>query len=189
MPIIILLFIPISLVIRYDKDLCVYARILCFKIPIAPGKKKKAKVKKQKKKKTKKTKAVEKAPVKEKRTFSDTVELVEAVYDTLYMFWEKFQDRLKLKLVDLDIAVGSDNSAKTALLFGAVNVAAQSLLSLLSSFSTYNDCDNKNVRIRADFLAEKTTVGIDIRFSVNLIGVLLSVIHASPKIKKLIDKL
>ncbi len=196
----ILLFLPVTLGIKYDKFFSVYVKILFFKIPVFPGKKKKIdlseystksiekrKKKKQKKdsvKKAKSSKANEK-----KRTYSDTVSLVEAVYDTVVVFLEKFPEKLKIKLADLDITVGSDNSATTALLFGAVNTAVISVVSLLEAFYNYDKCNNKNIRIRADFLAEKTVARVDLRFGINLFNVLASILHSAPKIKKLIEKI
>ncbi len=194
----LLLFLPITLVIRYNTSLSVYARILFIKIPISPGKKKRVKLsdfneKKLKKQKDKQQKKMSKKQLgkkeEKKRTFSDISELVEIIYDTVYAFGGKFSDHLKIKIANIDIAVGTDNSAKTAIIFGAVNAAAQALISLLSSFSSYKDRYNENIRIRADFLSEKTFADIDIRFGTNLFGVLASLIHSMPKIKKLIDKI
>ncbi len=205
----LLLFLPIGLVIKYNSSLTVYAKFLFIKFPILPGKKKKIRLsdyspkkmakdkkkqqKKLAKKEAKKQKKLQKnqgtGTEKKKRTFSDITELLDIICDILRSFTDKFSDRLKIKLVNIDITVGSDDSAKTALLFGGANMAIQTLLPILSSFKKYDECDIKNIRVRADFLADKTVSDIHIKFATNLFGVIASAIHSSSHIKRLFDKL
>ncbi len=198
--VLLMLFLPFTLVIKYNESFSVYVRFLFFKYSIFPSEKKRINtsrhreknINKQKAREKKKLSKKKKSPVsseENKRTYSDTVELVQIIYDTVLMFFEKFNCHLRIKLADLDIIVGSDDSCKTALLFGAVNSAVVALVSLLESFTGYEKCSNKNIRVRADFLSEKISASADIRFSVNLFGVIASLLHSSPHIKKLISKI
>lgn len=195
---------PISLIIQNNDKLKVYAKILIFKIPITPRKKKKPKLsyysqknveKRRKKALKKKQKDAKKAldasseQEEKKRSLSDITDLISNAADTVTAFIDRFSKHLKIKLVNIDITVGTDDCAKTALLLGGVNESLRYLIALLENHTDFSKKNISRIRTRADFVSEKSVAVIDLRFSVNLFGILAALFASIPGIKKILNNI
>ncbi len=195
---------PISLIIQSDEKLKVYAKVLFFKITITPRKKKKPKLSyySQKNVKKRRKKALKRQQKKarceadasslgeeKKRSVSDISDLISTITDTVTVFIDRFSNHLKIKLVNIDITIGTDDCAKTALLLGGVNEVLRYLMALLENHTDFSEKNISHIRTRADFVSEKSRAIIDLRFSITLFGVLASLIASIPGIKKILNNI
>lgn len=83
--------------------------------------------------------------------------------------------KMKINLKRLQISIGTDDAAKTALLCGGVIQAANVLCELLRRFSRFR-CDNRNLSVSPDFTSEQSRLSIHLDLSskpIHIIGVLL----------------
>lgn len=83
--------------------------------------------------------------------------------------------RMKINLKELYVSIGTDDAAKTALIYGGAIQAANALCVLLQRFSCFR-CDNRYLVISPDFTCEKSRFSIHLDLTVRLffvIGVLL----------------
>lgn len=75
---------------------------------------------------------------------------------------------LRIEARRLIITVGSEDAAKTAILFGAVNQAAIALLECLKQNGNLKQTHRSRIAVRADFEAEKTTADIKLIFTLRV---------------------
>lgn len=170
----LILFIRIKVIIDYKgEDIKLDLRILGIPIRILPRKQKRKKLKlsdysykNQQKKKTKKPKTEkkkkEKVKVKEKQPLS---EAIPTIADIVKHLLKKFFGHLRIDVTEIKITVGSDDAAKTAIMFGIVNQAAAALFDLLSTITNVKKNRKNEIAVYADFTAEKTVVNINLGFS------------------------
>lgn len=177
----------------YNNDLALKIRYLCFTVVKIPQKKKKKKkpkknkVKNSKKagkgdkiadnnaivkedgkdgnKKTDKKKDGEKKAFDLKSlTFDDMIDLLKMALSGVGKPLKKLFKSIKFSHMSIRVVVGGSDAAKTAIKFGAINIAAGNALGLIDSFFTLKPLDDMN--ITADFQSEKTLY--DIYFEVRL---------------------
>ena len=170
----LILFIRIKVIIDYKgEDIKLDLRILGIPIRILPRKQKRKKLKlsdysykNQQKKKTKNPKTEkkkkEKVKVKEKQPLS---EAIPTIADIVKHLLKKFFGHLRIDVTEIKITVGSDDAAKTAIMFGIVNQAAAALFDLLSTITNVKKNRKNEIAVYADFTAEKTVVNINLGFS------------------------
>ena len=202
----LVLFLPVSLQIVYSSSLVLRLQILFFSFQLVPKKKRhislrhfskrglQNKEKKAEKKalraakhleqkkltkeaaKTKKN--AENSEKKEKRSFSEILDLITAVLDLAKAVISRFSKHLGLSIKQLDVSIGSDEAAKTALLCGTVNSAVLMLVEFFRNNTRFDDKSVNCISIQPDFLSESCHIVLDIRFRLNLIAVLDTIIHA-----------
>ncbi len=208
---ILVMFIPVKFGIQYKEKAEIYLKILFVKIKLSPRKKKvnlkkysprameKARQKKIKKqikqeqkliKKAGKKKNTEEKPSKIKEILShptDIPSFITDVYDILSIVTDKFTKRLKVRILSCNIDIGSDNAAKTAILYGSVCAGINGLLSALVHFTRYNEKDNENITVTPDFTSEKTVCDVHLQVALRPGQVFTFLISAIPEIFRILD--
>lgn len=97
-------------------------------------------------------------------TFDDKIELLKLALSGVGKPLKKLLKRIEFSHMSIGIICGGDDAAKTAIKFGAVNIAVGNVLGLLDSFFTLKPLDDMNIGV--DFQSEKTL--IDVYFEVRL---------------------
>lgn len=178
---IVALNIPVRLHIAVGDEIRAEWRVLLWKKALYP-----APVKKKKKKKTQKKEKPRKEPTKKREITADEVmEIISTAADVLVELLGKLRRRMKIFLIKLNIKVGTEEAAKTAVVYGAVANACDELLEIMRRFTKFRE-NSGAVIITADFASEKTDVDAELELSVSVIG-LIGVLM--PTAKKLISNL
>jgi len=99
---------------------------------------------------------------KEKR---DIPALIRKLTHVAGVFFKCFGRHLRIDLYSVVLIIGTPDAAKTAVLYGAVIGAVQNLYAFLLSTGTLKMHGNSRLLVDADFLSEKPTVKIDLRFT------------------------
>lgn len=212
----LVLFIPVSLGLTVKEQTGLYVKIGFIKIGILPKKKKKLNIKKytpkalQKKqealKRKEEKKRLKKAKKKQKKKVSTTgknkskmakifsspsevPEFLSDAADLIVLLTSKFSRRLKVRILSCNIRIGSDNAAKTALLYGGICSGINALSAFLSQFTRYDDKDMENVNVYPDFLYEKLECEIHIRISLRPGQIFTFLFSALPEILRIYDYL
>ncbi len=196
--IVLMLLIKAELVIEYKSEFIMYGRVLFLKIPIVPGKKKKiyrsltpAQIKKLEEKKLKKAekkqlkkekKRVEDdkknktKAIPEKRSFSDTLELVLFIKDLAQEIISRFFGRLKTRVYSLRLLIGMGDASTTGLTYAAVMSALSGLLEFLDMHSGLKIDDKDSIGVYQYYTDKKIEADIKISFSLRLYQALSIVI-------------
>lgn len=158
----------VSVFFDYNGELALKIKYLCFTVVKIPKKPKSEKPKKQKKpkpekpsKKSKKSQTEGENQDKKKKggllknlTFDDIIELLKQALTGIGKPLRKLFKSIVISHLSLNITVGGDDAAKTAIKFGAMNIAVGNVLGLLDSFFTLKPLDDLNIGV--DFQSEKT---------------------------------
>lgn len=131
----------------------------------------KKEAKKKKKKPAEPKKPAEKKP-ETKRSIASVLRLVSRLVGLLL---KKFGRHLHLHVKRLEVEPATGDAASTAYLFGALSQSVAYLLALTQAACRLK-VDNKNVWVRANFLAEQTTLRLAIKASVSPGGLLLTLL-------------
>ncbi len=213
---ILILFVPVSLGLTVNEQTGLYVKIGFIKIGILPKKKKKLNIKKytpkalQKKqealKRKEEKKRLKKAKKKQKKKVSTTnknksriakifsspsemPDFLSDAADLIVLLTSKFSRRLKVRILSCNIRIGSDNAAKTALLYGGICSGINALSAFLSQFTRYDEKDIENVNVYPDFLYEKLECEIHIRISLRPGQIFTFLFSALPEILRIYDYL
>ncbi len=164
----LLLFLPVHITAAVKDEAKVFLRILFVKIKLFPVKEKPEKKKKEQKPKQEKPKEKTEKKEKEKR---DIPSLIHSVADILGVFLRQFSKHVKIKVLRYKIIIGTDDAAKTALLYGAAEQATAYLFAVLGENAKFT-FSKKNSLVWADFTSEKTTADVKIDVSISVFGAL-----------------
>ena len=191
--ILLLLMLPAGIRIKYDKEFLLYVCVGPVKIRVIPAREKKIKVSdytkkklerqrlRQQKKDAKKAKK-KKAGSTSQKERNDSVlvsrlkdpgtapDMIEELYDMLTLVSDKFAKRLTVKFFYLQAAIGSDNAAKTAVLYGGACSAAGCISAFLDQHMDLKKRDKASIEITPDFLSEKSVFSADISMTVRIGG-------------------
>ncbi len=159
----LLLMLRCNFHIVYQDDFKAAFHILCFRFPVYPKKKKRVKYAPPKKKQKKKPATVPNPSPKQSPT--DTVAFLRHFLKTLLT---KSFGYLRVRVSRICIQVGSDDPAKTAILFGAVNTAVIGLLETLDLFGKFGGKRNAVLSVKPDYLAKETKWDIHIVLSLRV---------------------
>ena len=208
----LLCLLPVGIRIKYDKEFFMYIAVGFVKIQKVPAKKKKIRVsdyskrklekeerkrkrklaKKEKKKEKKSGKKAEKkdsvlvSKLKDKETRFATVEYL---YDMLTLVADKFAKRLTVKVFTLDAVIGSDNAAKTAVIYGSACSAAGCISAFLDQHMKLKKKNKRSINIAPDFLSEKTAVSADVSMSIRIGGIFTFLFEIRSVIKEILKLL
>lgn len=152
----------VSIFFDYNGELALKVKYLCFTVVRIPTRKaskpKKVKAEKAKKKKTSKEpkNAAEqkKGGLLKNLTFDDILELLKQALTGIGKPLRKLLKSIVISHLSIVITCGGDDAAKTAIKFGAMNIAVGNVLGLLDSFFTLKPLDDLNIGV--DFQAEKS---------------------------------
>lgn len=120
---------------------------------------------KQKKQKSKKSAKPEK---KEKQSIEDIVALVKLLIEIAKKVLEKTWRYIRIKIERYDITVGTDDAAKTALIYGGVSQATSYLFTLLDETAHFRVKRKAPVNVGVDFLATETKASVQMVFCLRL---------------------
>lgn len=120
---------------------------------------------KQKKQKSKKSAKPEK---KEKQSIEDIVALVKLLIEIAKKVLEKTWRYIRIKIERYDITVGTDDAAKTALIYGGVSQATSYLFTLLDETAHFRVKRKAPVNVGVDFLATETKANVQMDFCLRL---------------------
>ncbi len=123
------------------------------------------KPKKQKKQKLEKTAKPEK---KEKQSIGDIVALVKLLIEIAKKVLAKTWRYIRIKIERYDITVGTDDAAKTALIYGGVSQATSYLFTLLDETAHFRVKRKAPVNVGVDFLAAETKANVQMDFCLRL---------------------
>lgn len=171
----VILFLPASLVVEFDVGFNFYIKVLFFKIRLS---------KRDKKPKKQKT---EKKTKKKKKTDSESfLSKLHTLNDILKIICKNMHYLLVVKHIDADITVATGDPCSTALAYGGVNTLIYSAVSLLECGFKVK---KKNIKITADYNAEKTSVYFETVLTTFVLRLIIFLILSiSDGIIKLINK-
>ena len=149
----------VTVIFDYKDDLILtvkYLFIPIMKIPAdKPKKEKKPKKPKKSAKKKDEAEKTEEKP-KKKLELADILEVAKLAVNSVGKPLKKIIKRTIIEHLSLNISVGGEDAAKTAISFGAANFAVGSALGWLDTFFTLKKPDDIN--ITADFASEETKI-------------------------------
>ena len=96
------------------------------------------------------------------------LESLQLVLEVLPIFIPHLVKRLKIKTTKIIIAVGSDDAAKTAMLYAGVNNLVIAIVAFLDNYRKLKNLKKSNIVVSADFVSEKCSADIEISFSLRV---------------------
>ena len=160
-----LLLLPVKLRITLGDGFRAEWRVLFYRRMLYP-----APPKKKKKKPKKAGEAKKKSPEKKREmTAESAAEMIKSVTELIGTLVKKLRRRVRIKLIKLFVVVGTDEAAKTAILYGTICNACDELLEIMRRTTKFKDKDGA-VSVTADFTAGSTDVDLEAELSLTLIG-------------------
>ncbi len=168
----LLLMLRCNFHIVYKDDFKATFHILFFRIPFYPRKKKRVKISdyssralEKKRKKTGKLRKKTPSAAKKPPQKQDPKSTVAFLRRFLKVLLTRSFGYLRVRVSRICIKVGSDDPAKTALLFAAVNTAVIGLLETLDNFGKFGGKRRAILSVSPDYLAKETEWDIHIVLS------------------------
>lgn len=162
----LLLFAPVYLYVYYDGEFRLAVRVLFIKLRIPLGKAKADKKQKKKKPKSEKPQKTET----DVKSFLSQLGYIKELVASAYTHIVK---TFRIKRFKADITVASDDPFKTAMLFGAVNATAFTVVSAIDALITV---DKRDISVSADYNSEKAIVYVDVIMRTFLFKLLIGLI-------------
>lgn len=200
----LVLALVVRIGIRYDTDSGnyeLYVKAFCFKYKILPQKKKKQKALKKRKKQHNKNEkkpssvvtdedlkkleedakgASENNGPKEKKTLSERIghftSLVKSITDKIKILAPAGVSSLKFEIRRLDIVVGCEDAAKTAISYGAICAAVEGLYAVGQESRKFIIGDK--VFLGVDYLSEKFSADIELIIHIKISKLIIPVLKA-----------
>ena len=132
----------------------------------------------RKKQKKKQAKLEKKALAKEKKKTgekpsashgkSSLLDNVNLIKELVSLVCGRFTKKLRIKLTRINIVIGTDDAAKTAILYGLVSQSVAYTLEILDRVTNLAYTENAEVSVDTDFLATKPTADVCISFSLRV---------------------
>lgn len=168
--ILFLLFLRFQVHIVYEENtFSAYVKVLFFRYSLYPAKEKQEK---KKKAKSKDTSADTTKVSQKKRAFTDVMDLVDTVMTVLRDSKDRFLSALTVTTAKVRIVIGSDNPAKTAIVYGVVCQGVAYLFEFLDSITNLKTVKNAEIYVGYDFSASESQTDIHILLSARTIGIL-----------------
>lgn len=169
-----ILAMRVGISIVLEDELCVYLRVLFLKFRLYPAKKKRGSIKKYKKKKVKKKKpstVVRESGTEPKRK-PPLTETIRTVTELLGVFARTFAKHLHVRLAKIYIRIGTEDAARTAILYGAVSGAVACLIDTLDSITSLSSLSRSEISVEPDFLSDRSVARLNISLSLSVFGAL-----------------
>jgi len=185
----LLLFLKVSLIIRYDEGAKLTLKVLFVRKRLYPKEKKKhrkksmsakkaqrIKDKLNKKKAKKKEKNQEKkgSGEKEKTSASNILDTVATVSILVRELVSKFTKHLKIQIAKIHIKIATGDAAHTAIAYGALTQSINVLFPLLEDVKNFDMPKNRDIDISPDFLSDESEIGLKLVFSLRVWQILLT---------------
>lgn len=177
---IVALNIPVRLHIVVGDDVSVEWRVLFMRKPLYPAPPKK----KKKKKAAKKEQTKKATPKKREITAHDVIDMLRSAAEVFGELLSKLRRRMKILLIKLNVKIGTDEAAKTAVIYGAAANACDELLEIMRRYTKFREKSGA-VNVEADFTSEKTDFDAEAELSASVIGIFGVLL---PTVNKLLSK-
>lgn len=197
----ILLFIILLLLIKIGVFFSYYGKvpILTVKLAFIKLNFNLLELKKEAEEQSKEKKHLKKEKKKKKRKESDekkpsppVLESIRVFKDGAVRFWEKYKRYARLERYVVKISVGTDDPAKTAVLYGGIATVAGALHAWAVSVKRRSRrAEDLQTEVVPDFIAEKTDAAAEIGFSLRvwqILSCLITAYRTYRKYKKLPPK-
>ena len=173
----LLLMLSLRFHVVYREELSVTLRVLGIPFPLYP----RPKARKASSRPSKKKKRAAKRPQTGQAASGKRREPT-GIFTFLRRFlrivMKKCRGYLRIRVKRLCVAVATDDPAKTAILFGAVNAAVVYLLELLDRYGNWDGKKTAVLSVQPDFSATKTTVDVHLVLSLRVWQALAILFHA-----------
>lgn len=169
--IIALLNLKASVVLAYKSDVTLKLSVLGIKFDLYPKKEKKIKAsrRKQKGKNKKKTaKLSEKSQTEDKNRKTSLLDSLDLIKELITELIKRTNKRVKLKASRILISVATDDAAKTALLFAAVNNTLAVIIRYLQEADKLKSLKRSQISVKSDFISTKSSADIEILFTLRV---------------------
>ena len=176
--VLLLLFLRFRVHIQYeDKVFTAYVKILFFRYSLYPGKES---GEKKKKSKTADASASSAAPkeTEKTRTFTDVMDIVDTVMTVLRDAKDRFLSALTVTAARVRIVIGSENPAKTAIVYGVVCQGVAYLFEYLNNITNLKTVRNAEIHVGYDFSSGESQTDIHIILSARTVGILAVALRA-----------
>lgn len=124
-------------------------------------------------------KALKKSKKASRPSIRDSVSLFA---DIAKLFFSGFFSHLHFHIARIKVRVGSDDAAKTAILYGAIYASLRPVLTLIDRISNLHRVDKAEIDIQPDYLSEELKLDMKLGFSMSLGGLLGVLIKAAFKL-------
>ena len=118
--------------------------------------------------KTKKASKKEAPAEKKKKTLPEILDMITMVRTITAKVIAKFWKRLRIDIARLRIRVATGDAASTAIAYGAVTGAINTLFPLLEKVKNFDLPSQKNIDVVADFVGEDLEADVKISFSLRV---------------------
>lgn len=105
---------------------------------------------------------------KKKMELADILNWVYVGLDALKALGKSFGKHFEIEAVKMKIAVGSEDAAQTAVLYGIIVQMAAYLVEGLSAITNFRCRNRKDMEIRADFLSDKMVMDLHFIFKIRV---------------------
>lgn len=188
---VLLLSLKFTVTVAYRDEVSLWVKVLFIKIPILPAKEKKpgphamsakkakklrerlrqkqlkkAEAKRQKEEKKKAEKAT--AKEKPKKSVSDILDMISLIRKLLAKVIGKFWRHLRIDVARLKIGVATGDAAATAMAYGAITGAINTLFPLLEKVKNFDLPRDGDIEVTADFLGESIEADVELSFSLRV---------------------
>jgi hypothetical protein len=189
----LLFFLPVRLCFLYDGSISLRLKVLCFSFPLYPRKKKwkmkdhlpeyqKKKMGQPAKKETEKQEAAPQKPREDKTVlqkieefYSFTKRLLDRVICPLL---ERLGKHLTVRISRLEVVIGSENAAKSALLHAVAVNAGYAVFALLDNYAKLRKAPNADISVSCPFTERKSSILCELEFGIHLYGALFTLLPA-----------
>ena len=181
----LLLLSRVRLIINFDADLNVYLRFLFIKFNLLPEP---SKLPKKKRKKKKKEISASSRPANDessqKKKEDPLIKKLWSIRKILLQTIERFLGKVHFKFVRLNVIVGCENAAATALLYGAASQGVAYLIETLDNISNVDISKRSEISVRSDFISQKSELNGKIELYISVVHMIYVIIHFLKKFIK-----
>lgn len=142
----------VNLIIRYDKRLTIYYKILFVRIPIYPF----PKPTKKRKKSSDLKKATSKTDFEELEKIQEIISEIDRYKELTKSIFSFYFRALHFKIINLDILIATKNASRTAIAFSFTCQALTYIGEYIKSFSKFEIKKDSQIYVRASFLEQKS---------------------------------
>ena len=181
----LLLLSRVKLIINFDTDLKVYLRFLFIKFNLFPEPSKMPKRKRKKKKKESSSSSqTANDGSSQKKKDDSVVTKLWAIREVLLHTIEKFLGKVHFKFIRLNVVIGCENAASTALLYGAASQGVAYLIETLDNISNVDISKRSEISVRSDFISQKSELNGKIELYISVVHIIYVIIHFLKKFLK-----
>lgn len=181
----LLLISRVKLIINFDNNLKVYLRFLFIKFNLFPEPSKLPKLRRKKRKKVAtSSEQSSSSDNTQKKNDDSVVKKLWSIREVLLHTIEKFLGKVHFKFIRLNVVVGCENAASTALLYGAASQGVAYLIETLDNISNVDISKRSEISVRSDFISQKSELSGKIELYISVVHIIYVAIHFLKKFIK-----